>query len=407
MSMKRVPVVVVMMILAIALAGLVPAGAQSQGEIDDIERQINEIESLIQNQEGRRSSAENQLAEAQGRLQILHDELAALKAEIDAVEASIAAKEQKLADTELLLDRLSRDLANTRLEVRDSRTLVRDRAIELYMDRSLNVGGVIATVQDVSQLGVSLEYAGQVVASSEELLNALEVLQRQEQQQQAKIEEEKLLIEQLIAELEVERAGLAEQKVALDAKAEEVHAEVDAAAALVAEINASIAAYESEIGDLEAESARIAEEIRRRSSSGGGGGNVGGGGGGALAWPVSGPITSGFGWRTHPITGTSRFHAGIDIGVGHGTPIGAAGSGVVIISGWQGGYGNAVVIDHGGGLSTLYAHQSSLAVSTGQSVSTGQLVGYIGSTGFSTGPHLHFETRVGGSPVNPLQYLGG
>lgn len=227
MSMKRVPVVVVMMILAIALAGLVPAGAQSQGEIDDIERQINEIESLIQNQEGRRSSAENQLAEAQGRLQILHDELAALKAEIDAVEASIAAKEQKLADTELLLDRLSRDLANTRLEVRDSRTLVRDRAIELYMDRSLNVGGVIATVQDVSQLGVSLEYAGQVVASSEELLNALEVLERQEQQQQAKIEEEKLLIEQLIAELEVERAGLAEQKVALDAKAEEVHAEVD------------------------------------------------------------------------------------------------------------------------------------------------------------------------------------
>ena len=399
--MKRL--LILIMLMAVAVAGFVPAGAQSQDEIEEIERQIDDIESLIQNQEGRRSAVEEELFAAQTRLKALQAELAALKAEIDAVEADIALKEQKLHDTEDLLDRLSRDLAETRLEVRESRTLVRDRAVELYMDRSLNVSGVIANVDDVAELGVSLEYAGQVVQSSEQLLNTLEVLERQEKQQQEKIEDEKAQIEILIAELEADRAVLAIQKLALDEKAAEVQTEVDAAAALVAEINSTIAAYESEIGDLEAESARIADAIRRATS----GGSVGGGGSGVLAWPIGGPVTSGFGWRTHPITGSSRFHAGIDIGAGSGTPIGAADSGTVIISGWQGGYGNTVVIDHGGGLTTLYAHQSSIAVGNGASVAKGGLVGFVGSTGFSTGPHLHFETRVSGNPVNPMQYLGG
>ncbi len=399
--MKRL--LILMILMAVVLAGFVPAGAQNQDDIEEIERQIDDIESLIQNEEGRRSAVEEELAAAQARLQALQAELAALKAEIDAVEADIALKEQKLADTEALLDRLSRDLADTRLQVRESRTLVRDRAVELYMDRSLNVSGVIANVDDVAELGVSLEYAGHVVQSSEQLLNTLEVLERQEKQQQEKIEDEKAQIEILIVELEADRAELAVQKIALDEKAAEVQTEVDAAAALVAEINATIAAYESEIGNLEAESARIADAIRRATS----GGSVGGGGSGVLAWPIGGPVTSGFGWRTHPITGSSRFHAGIDIGAGSGTPIGAADSGTVIISGWQGGYGNTVVVDHGGGLTTLYAHQSSIAVGNGASVSKGGLIGYVGSTGFSTGPHLHFETRVNGNPVNPMGYLGG
>jgi murein DD-endopeptidase MepM/ murein hydrolase activator NlpD len=147
---------------------------------------------------------------------------------------------------------------------------------------------------------------------------------------------------------------------------------------------------------LQAESARIAAAIRSaqaspasppvQSSSG-------------LIWPVAGPITSPFGMRW------GRMHEGIDIGAAYGTPIHAAASGRVIYAGWMGGYGNFVVIDHGGGLATAYGHQSAIAASNGESVSQGQTIGYVGCTGHCFGPHLHFEVRVNGTPVDPMQYL--
>ena len=118
-----------------------------------------------------------------------------------------------------------------------------------------------------------------------------------------------------------------------------------------------------------------------------------------LIWPVNGPVTSPFGYRW------GRLHAGIDIGVPYGTPIHAAAAGRVVIAGWVGGYGNYTCVDHGGGLATCYAHQSSLAVGVGASVSQSQVIGYVGNTGHSFGPHLHFEVRINGTPVDPLGYL--
>jgi murein DD-endopeptidase MepM/ murein hydrolase activator NlpD len=116
-------------------------------------------------------------------------------------------------------------------------------------------------------------------------------------------------------------------------------------------------------------------------------------------WPVNGPVTSGFGERW------GRMHEGIDIGVGYGTPIQAAASGRVVYAGWMDGYGNLVAIDHGRGISTAYGHQSSIAVGNGQTVSQGEVIGYVGCTGHCFGPHLHFEVRINGAPVDPLGYL--
>jgi murein DD-endopeptidase MepM/ murein hydrolase activator NlpD len=118
-----------------------------------------------------------------------------------------------------------------------------------------------------------------------------------------------------------------------------------------------------------------------------------------LIWPVNGPVTSPFGYRW------GRLHAGIDIGVAYGTPIHAAASGTVVLAAWTGGYGNYTCIDHGGGLATCYAHQSSYAVSVGAHVEQGEVIGYVGSTGHSFGAHLHFEVRINGNPVDPLGYL--
>ncbi|MBA3717951.1 MAG: M23 family metallopeptidase [Actinobacteria bacterium] len=122
-----------------------------------------------------------------------------------------------------------------------------------------------------------------------------------------------------------------------------------------------------------------------------------------LIWPVNGPVTSSFGYRC--LEGLCRMHEGIDIGVGYGTPIHAAASGTVIYAGEDSGYGNLIVVDHGGGLATAYAHQSSFAVGSGAQVSQGQVIGYVGCTGRCFGPHLHFEVRVNGSAVDPLGYL--
>ena len=121
--------------------------------------------------------------------------------------------------------------------------------------------------------------------------------------------------------------------------------------------------------------------------------------------PVPGAIRSGYGQRVHPIYGTVRMHSGVDMAAGMGEPIHACRAGTVIQAGWNGGYGNTIVVDHGGGMATLYAHQSSLGASVGAQVGAGQVIGYIGSTGASTGPHLHFEVRLNGSPVDPMPYL--
>jgi len=155
--------------------------------------------------------------------------------------------------------------------------------------------------------------------------------------------------------------------------------------------------YVNEVDALSKEDARLSALIRSRQGTDGPvDARVSGSG---LIWPASGPITSGFGMRW------GRLHAGVDIGAGYGSPVRAAKGGTVILAGYNGGYGNAVIIDHGGGFSTLYAHMSRLMVSDGAVVRQGQQVGAVGSTGHSTGAHLHFETRFGGTPQNPRRFL--
>ncbi len=122
-------------------------------------------------------------------------------------------------------------------------------------------------------------------------------------------------------------------------------------------------------------------------------------------WPANGRVTSAFGWRNSPLADGNELHAGIDIAVNYGIPVVAAADGTITESGSAGGYGNLVQIDHGNGISTLYGHNSKLAVNVGQTVKKGQIVSYAGSSGKSTGPHVHYEVRENGKPVDPWKYL--
>ena len=164
-------------------------------------------------------------------------------------------------------------------------------------------------------------------------------------------------------------------------------------------VKESKAEYLHEVAGLQAASAALAGQIRTAQSTSSYSPGDATPSAAGFIWPVNGPVTSPFGWRW------GRMHEGIDIGVAYGTQIHAAASGRVIYAGWMSGYGNLVAIDHGRGISTAYGHQSSIAVSNGQIVSQGQTIGYVGCTGHCFGPHLHFEVRINGSPVDPLGYL--
>ncbi|MGH3664831.1 MAG: peptidoglycan DD-metalloendopeptidase family protein [Egibacteraceae bacterium] len=168
---------------------------------------------------------------------------------------------------------------------------------------------------------------------------------------------------------------------------------------LLARLEAEREQWEARIAELGATSQALAAELARHVFVAGAPGE------GVLSWPTDGRVTSDFGYRVHPVYRTRRLHAGVDIPAPTGQTIHAAGDGTVVSAGPRGGYGNAVVIDHGNGLSTVYAHQSQTLVRTGQQVQAADVVGQVGSTGLSTGPHLHFEVRVNGNPQDPLNWF--
>ena len=208
-------------------------------------------------------------------------------------------------------------------------------------------------------------------------------------------------------EIEVQKNQIALLTQQLLAQKAQFQAQLAAQQELINRLKSDKQALEVAQAQLLVDSKNIGIFIRRQVAAANRGRypNSGIFGTGQLMFPSEAEMTSDFGWRIHPLLGSLRFHSGIDFGASYGSTIRAADSGTVILAGWYGGYGNAVVIDHGGGISTLYGHTSKLYVSEGQSVQIGDAIAAVGSTGLSTGPHLHFEVRKDGEPVDPIAYL--
>lgn len=355
----------------------VPSLAENlEAELSDVQSQMNEAQHRKELAEEQIGSVSELLRQIQSELDVALNELHAIEVQQSQVNAQIQQTEVELTAAQKRLDERERIL-NKRLR-------------DVYMHGKLNYLEVILGAKNFTDFANRLEFLKRIVSADLNLIT--------------EIRAERELILQKKQQLEVQRQQLAKLQAEAEAKKTVVENKKQDQLIVLARLQDEKALAEASYAELQATSQDIEARIRARQQQGASAGQVVHGSG-VFIWPTSGPITSPFGYRIHPIFGTQIYHSGIDIGVDTGTPIMAADSGVVVEADWLGGYGYAVVIDHGNGLSTLYGHNSELAVSPGQSVQQGQVIAYAGSTGYSTGPHCHFEVRVNGSPVDPMGYL--
>ena len=384
-------------------ASILPVAVDAQeeeGKLDRVEQRIRDLRSQLTSARSERTGYVEALEEAEARMLEVKAELSEAEVALIEAEGAVLVVEDAVGSLLRRIRLLDAELAANRLDQRLTRDQIRDQAVELYMSSTSGIETVLFGSDDFRASVMRLEYNRGLLQTTEVLLSSLEILERQEVVRQDRLKDEQQQEALLLGELEVQLVRAEQNKVTVEAAREELGVEISGLEALLADIDREIEEWAGHVDALEAESKRLELEILRRQVREGRRP-------GKLAWPVGGQVTSPFGWRVHPIFGDRRLHTGIDLGSVVGAPIHAAGNGEVILAGSWGGYGRTVVIDHGGGLSSLYAHQSSIIVSEGEQVLAGEVIGYIGCTGFCTGPHLHFEVREVGAPVNPMHYLTG
>jgi murein DD-endopeptidase MepM/ murein hydrolase activator NlpD len=323
-----------------------------------------------------------------GRIAVLRRERARVADTLAAVRAKLAAKETEIAGI------------TARLSLQ--RAALGDRARARYMESPFAFFELLVTSRDLRDLFARTTYLQEAIAGDETVMTGLRFTNRELENARLGLKDDQAQVVRRQSALLIQEQAIADVKDEQAAALHEVRSTQRAKEGLLADTKSN-AARLRRIADAEdAEGARIESYLSSRKGAHGSGRTSGG-----LAWPTpaSHRVTSGFGWRYHPILRTRRFHQGIDIGASAGSRIVAAAAGTVIYSGYRGGYGNTVMIDHGNGLVTVYAHQSGTSVSSGARVKKGQTIGHVGSTGLSTGPHLHFETRVNGTARDPRGYL--
>lgn len=314
------------------------------------------------------SELRKQISEKQSELDEGKKQEESLSQKLNELEEAIAQNEDKLIV-------LEEDLRAAEKKVETQTTNLNSRLRNMYKNGSVGFLDVLLNSGSFSEFLTNLDMVELIYSSDKDVLDDLQAAYDE-------VEEKKTEVETLQAELN-------ESKEVVEAEK--------------AEIAASNEETEKMLDELQADADRMTQTIINNGSSSSNSSYLGG----QMAWPVpsSSYISSPFGYRIHPIYGYSKLHTGMDIGASSGSAIVAANAGTVISSGWNGGYGKCIVVDHGGGVTTLYAHCSALYVSVGQSVTRGQQIAAVGSTGNSTGPHCHFEVRINGSYVNPYPYV--
>ncbi len=363
------------------LVCLSPASYALADETEDLESQLEDLQKQAEEQQAETDRLDERIGTVSEQLRMISADVAEAETEYKTIASQLEATEMRIEENQELLE-------ETELELADKVSQLRGRVRNVYMHGQISYIDVLFGAKDFSDFLTRMDLFKRVIATDYDLVQTVLASKRIVEATRAALEEQRAEEERLTREAEEKHIELVLKKRDKDKLLEMMEYDREV----------SQRAYDELIAASQ-EVERLIQASRYRYPMPSGGGS------GAMIWPLVGEITSEYGWRTHPIYGDSRYHSGMDIGGDYGDPIVAAAAGTVIYSGWISGYGYAVVIDHGGGISTLYGHNEALAVAEGQSVSQGQVIAYCGSTGNSTGPHCHFEVREGGEPVDPMGYL--
>jgi murein DD-endopeptidase MepM/ murein hydrolase activator NlpD len=392
---RRLPVVaclVLALVLAASAAGQDPAAEKARVDqrIADLQAEI----SAAKEQEGVLTS---QLSEVVAELRAAQDAVATAESSLSSLEVELATQRDRLEQITARLERQTQKLERLKRVHRRAVGILEARVRAIYVTETPDVLSFIVSASSFSEIVDSLEFMERIGIQDKKIAAQVKRSKLQAAAQRAATAKTRRVAVATVAVIEARTVEAREVRDELAAGRDTLAAARTLKRDALGNARETRAEYLEEVEGLAAQSATLAAAIRDAQAAGSSGTGVPSAAG--FIWPVNGTVVSGFGMRW------GRLHEGIDITASTGTPIWAAAAGTVIHAGWLGGYGNLVVVDHGDGLATAYAHASSILVSVGQSVAQGETIALVGSTGDSSGPHLHFEVRVNGVAVDPLFYL--
>jgi murein DD-endopeptidase MepM/ murein hydrolase activator NlpD len=358
----------------------VPAQTKAPAKVKELKSDLKELNS-------EKKEVASELRKTKRDASYVLDDIQKVDGKMEIVESKLGDSTEKLGDLNREAKKVEKNLREAKETMNEQTEIVRVRMKRLYMQSEGSALGAMLASDSLGDMAARREIFDRIADKDKETFDRYK-------KEVTKYEVEKTKKESLIAET---KEVIASQKEWMQELAE--HRKIKRG--FLTELRQAQSKLQDEFDELDKESRQIEAKLAAFENANRGMPAFNG----QFRRPVSGRITSGYGYRNHPILKRRKLHAGIDFGAPTGTPVYASSSGVVVSAGYQRGYGNTIVISHGSGLSTLYGHLSRIRVSSGQKVGSGDLIGNVGSTGMSTGPHLHFEIRVNGRPVNPAGRL--
>ena len=397
---------------------------QNQNDINNLENEKNQINGEL----------ENQANDLQGIL----NQIDAKSKDLDSAKAEVNSYQIKINEVQAEIDKINNEISTAEEEIKTRENLIiqkeeegkkikeaLDQRVRSYykIDITSNYIYMVLKSENIISLLNNIENVYKIISLDKSLMEAAKILQKQLEEEKFEIsknlEKIELSKEEIVAKQdelkEAQKEFLVKQEFH-QSKMNELYGLESQKSNLISSLTDKQEELEDKIGDLVSYNKQLQQELDSifdeiNNGNNGGGGNSGGNeipgdpSSETFLRPGYGVVTDEYGPRINPVTGESGFHTGVDLGDPYGAPVAASKSGVVAYSGWISGYGETVIIDHGNGVQTLYGHNSQRLVSVGQTVARGETIAYVGSTGMSTGPHIHWEIRINGQHTNPMQYV--